>query len=330
MNNYKYYKLKNQFKEEVLKLPYKLAINLKIIDFKENTFLNGQYKHNEKNIYINKHLLNTKSEKEIFSILMHELTHAIQNYKIDNRDFFKNEKKYIDLLDICINKIEYPIVFCNINNDLCNFHINPSYAIYDKSNLLYILCLSEREAFEIQDKINETNLLKEAYDTFNKIYKTNLSNEEINKLIDNCYLNLYYHENPTGAYQERNIQATIMYDIAHLARYFYLISDKNNKLLDEEIDKEINALLNISIKEKVLAIYGYIIFGRNPINDLYNEMSNMINDIEILNKLTKEQQISNPKLLLRFYQRYGENIYKYIKDKNTFIEQVKELGYFTI
>ena len=55
----------------------------------------------------------------------------------------------------------------------------------------------------------------------------------------------------------------------------------------EEIDKEINALLNISIKEKVLAIYGYIIFGRNPINDLYNEVSSMINDIEILNKLTK-------------------------------------------
>ena len=106
MLNLKYYKLKQQFKKELSQLPYKLSIDLKIIATDKYSWLNGEYSHKDKCIYINKNILDTKSDIEIYSVLMHELTHAIQNYKIDNKEYFPYEKDKIKLLDICINGTE--------------------------------------------------------------------------------------------------------------------------------------------------------------------------------------------------------------------------------
>lgn len=44
-----------------------------------------------------------------------------------------------------------------------------------------------------------------------------------------------------------------------------------------------------------------------------------------LSQLPYKLSIANSMLLYRFYQRYGEEIFKYLKDKNIFLEQIKEL-----
>lgn len=324
----KYKIIYNKLIKEIQLLPYTLNVNFELVDKNENPFIsnkNGYYDNSTKTIYLNKDVVMIKDETYIHSILMHELTHAIQNYKIDNKLQFPNEKDNIELLDICINQIRCNINFCDVMHKSGNLHIFPINEIYSKTYIFYMLNIAEREAFSSQFQILYGEYLEEAYAQFNNLYKTNLNNYEIDKLIDKCYLNLFYNKTPSGNYSEKNLQATIMYDLAHIARYCY-ITDSNSK----ELETELNAILNHAIKENVLAKYGYVIYNNEPVNNLLYKIGDIINNIENLGQLSEQEQIANPKLMLYFYFKYGDSIFKYIKNKDAFFYELKKYDNVTI
>ena len=284
---------------------------------------NGFYSYIENRIYLNEKMLEVENGLFIYSVLIHELKHAEQNYFVINKNFYMDKKEYIENLDICMNKTEESINFCNIKDKLVCFNIKIDRNIYNKTLLFYELNLAEREAYDIQNTICKLDLEKYT-DLFNEQYYTNFSRNEIGQLIDICFLKLYHNEPPSGTYEEQNLQATIMYDIAHIGRYMYLISNETCEINIQNYIDEAQNLLAFYNKQKILSIYGYTVYNTKPINDLMLESYKYIANIESLKNMSLEQQRVNPDIIVQILRRYGKSVLPYIKDKDAFIYEAKK------
>ena len=294
---------------EQINLPYTISIDYISKKYDQLAeYVNAYYYHSERLLCMNDDLITSGSGEFAYSVLDHELIHVEQYFKIDNLEKFPAEEEYIVKLNECLNTVGHNISVLE-KNVVANLHI---YALPDSVdiNMFYILCIAEREAYSKQYLIYEEspdkNLLLLGCKAFRDKYGQSFSDEDIYKIIDQCYHNLYENIMPVGTYKEQSIQATVMYDLLHTAMYMY---DGTHNL---------DILTDLDRKRKVLAESGYTIYGEEPLNNLLHEFYKYRNDISLLEKLSIEEQRINPKLLL-WCLRTNADTLNYIKDIDAFL-----------
>ena len=163
----------------------------------------------------------------------------------------------------------------------------------------------------------ESNRFYFSYERFNYIYKTNLNKQQIENLIDLCFLNLFNQNIPLGTYEEQNLQATVMYDIASVSHYMY-------EYMHSEFMMHEPYIIDRQLKRISLAKYGYTIYNEDPVNDLMKIASSYIVGDKEIKDLTLEQQKVNPKLLLLCLS-FGKITIDDIKDKESFISELRKM-----
>ena len=284
--------------------------------FKEKTTnnlysINAYYSHHDKMVYINKRLLLNRNGEHVLSILLHELTHVCQYYKIDNSILFYRDKAEIELLRACLDYSERKVNFLSVQEVPVRFLT--MYLPEESVNIFYYLCIAEREAYTVQYNIynNNENVLLHSFDVFREIYSPLLTNEKICELVDISYQNLYNNVKPFGTYTDKNLQATVMYDLYHILRHNYDFSYDLSILNDKEQKRE------------TLAKYGYTIYGEDPVNDLLHNCYDYNNDTSLLSELTIEQQRVNPQLLLRCLLQ-STSAMNFIKDQEAFLYEIEK------
>lgn len=252
-----------------------------------------------------------KNGAYIYSVLRHELVHVEQYFLLDNFDKYPERESDIVKLNICLDYKEHSISFCSTAERAGKFLVE--FSTEESVNLFYFLSFAEREAYTAQYNIykDKENFIESKCAYFREKYSSSLSNEEIAEIIDEAYHDLYYNIYPSGSYEHRNLVATVMYDLYHVVQYNY---DNNY---------DISVLKDTSLKRKTLAEYGYTIYGEDPINDLLHNYCDFSADMSLLANLTAEQQLVNPKLLLRCLVTDGKTV-DYIKDKEAFVYETSK------
>ncbi len=279
---------------------------------------NGYYNHADRMICINESLLLLDQGLMVYSVLCHELVHVEQNYMVDHIDEFPDKREEIELLNIYLNGIDRKINFCDMKDVNANFHITNFGTYSEITNLFYYLNVSEREAYKKQSiTYEESNRFYFSYERFNYIYKTNLNKQQIEDLIDLCFLNLFNQNIPLGTYEEQNLQATVMYDIASVSHYMY-------EYMHSEFMMHEPYIIDRQLKRISLAKYGYTIYNEDPVNDLMKIASSYIVGDKEIKDLTLEQQKVNPKLLLLCIN-FGKMTIDDIKDKESFIYELRKM-----
>lgn len=223
--------------------------------------IGGFYRNIEKTIYLNEKMLLDENGYEEYGVLIHELTHVNQHE--DTSDI---------LYDIYLRNPILTIKFSIFNNMQGNFHIDAIQEILDKSDIFYHLTKPEREAYcaefnKRKDK-NKQDKLDEYYSEFKKIYKCDLKNDEINKIIDNAFLNIY--KQTTYYIVDKNIELSVMYDLCVIAIFL------------ETKDVEIINYLMDSAKEKALQEYKIDLIQKK--NDKYSLNEYLLEKDEIEEK----------------------------------------------
>lgn len=274
---------------------------------------NGYYNHADRMICINESLLLLDQGLMVYSVLCHELVHVEQIYMVDHIDEFPDKREEIELLNIYLNGIDRKINFCDMKDVDANFHITNFYIQTNASNILYYLNISERQAYTKQNTIYcKKNILSEMYQLFNKEYKTNLHSKNIDQIIDACFFKLYNQKLPSGKYEEQNLQATIMYDIASISNFISNLSNNASYYVDK------------NIKRQELARYGYTIYKENPINNLMDSLYLFVSGKRKINELTAEEQRVNPKIiLLSLFNKKAD--LEDIKDMDAFIYEIRNM-----
>ena len=274
---------------------------------------NGYYNHAERIICINERLLHLNQGLMVYSVLAHELVHVSQNYIVDHAEKFPDKKEEIELLNIYLNGTDRKINFCDMKDADANFHITNFYIQSNISNIFYYLNISERQAYIKQNAIYcKKDILSEIYLLFNQEYGTSLSAENINTIIDVCFCKLYNHQVPSGTYEEKNLQATIMYDIGSISNYLSDLSNNAPYYVDK--DK----------KKKDLAKYGYTIYREEPVNNLMNSLYLFVSGKRSISDLTVEEQRVNPKvILLSLFNKKA--CVEDLKDKEAFIYEIENV-----
>lgn len=275
--------------------------------------VNAYYDKTENTIYFNKTLLEKEDPRLIYSILMHELKHRFQHYLLEHWEYAADqESRFVDL-SICLDDTERPVSFCSGKEYSGQFLTMP--CEQDIVKMFYALNTAEREAYKVQydlfNPVDKDNLLLQGYNIFRNQYLCDFEDETISNIIDVAHYNLYHHQYPCGDYETRNLVATVMYDLFHVVQYNY----------DSSYD--LSVLKDFTKKQKALADYGYTVYKKEPINNLSHQLLIYVNDLSLLDKLTVEQQIANPSLLLRCFI-LNQNTVNYIKDKEAFIYEVKK------
>lgn len=279
---------------------------------------NGYYDHAERIICINEGLLHLNQGLMAYSVLTHELVHVSQNYLVDHAEKFPDKEEEIELLNIYLNGTDRKINFCDMKDVDANFHITDIGQESEIINLFYYLNISERKAYKKQSIIyEESNRLSIMYKRFNDIYKTNLNNQQIENLVDICFMNLFKQDMPLGTYEEQSLQATVMYDIAIVSHYVY-------KLTYSEFIIDKPFVIDYQQKKLSLAKYGYTIYNEDPVNDLMEMASSYIMGEKEIKDLTLEQQKVNPKLLL-LCLNFEKITIDDIKDKESFLYELHKM-----
>lgn len=293
------------------------GINNKIsIDYfypnKESSFnINGYYYNKDKEIVLNKELLDNKNGSFVYSVLCHELEHARQFYMIEHTENFPDKEEDIVKLSTCLEEGHHAISFCT--EEVCEVQFFTMFSSNETVNIFHLLSIAERKAYSLQYSIyqDKGNLLLLGFDQFRERYKVHLSDEEIEDVIDESYHKLYFNISPTGTYEQRNLQATIMYDLFHVVQHNY---DSNYDLA---------VLKDHTKKKETLAKYGYTIYGETPVNNLLRDGAIYLHKIYLLGDLSLEQQRVNPYLILRCLM-VSQETKKYIKDEEAFIYEMKK------
>lgn len=292
------------------------GINSKVsIDYfysnNESSFnINGYYYNTNKEIVLNKELLDNENSSFVYSVLCHELEHARQFYMIEHAESFPDKEEDIVKLSTCLEEGHHAVSFCT--EKLCEAQFFTMFSTNETVNIFHLLSIAERKAYSLQYSIyqDKENLLSLGFNLFREKYNFPLTNEEIEKIIDISYYKLYYNELPSGSYEQRNMQATVMYDLFQIVQYNYDPSYDLNILLDHQKKKEI------------LAQYGYTIYGEIPLNNLIHDSVDYVDNISLLNNLSIEQQRVNPYLILRCLL-VSQETQNYIKDEEAFIYEMK-------
>ena len=272
--------------------------------------INGYYYNKDKEIVLNKELLDNKNGSFVYSVLCHELEHARQFYMIEHTENFPDKEEDIVKLSTCLEEGHHAISFCT--EEACEAQFFTMFSSNETVNIFHLLSIAERKAYSLQYSIyqDKENLLLLGFDQFRERYKVHLSDEEIEDVLDESYHKLYFNISPTGTYEQRNLQATVMYDLFHVVQHNY---DSNYDL---------TVLKDHTKKKETLAKYGYTIYGEDPINDLFHNSFDFLEDISRLSLLSIEEQRTNPLLILRCLIKTEETV-NYIKDKEAFIYETK-------
>lgn len=275
--------------------------------------INGYYYNPDKRIVLNKDLLDNKNGNFVYSVLCHELEHAKQFYMIEHAENFPDKERDIVKLSTCLEEGHHAVSFCTEN--LCEAQFFTMFSSNENVNIFHLLSIAERKAYSLQYSIyqDKENLLSLGFNLFREKYSFPLTNEEIEKIVDISYYKLYYNELPSGSYEQRNMQATVMYDLFQIVQYNY----------DPSYD--LNILLDHHKKKETLAQYGYTIYGEIPLNNLIHDSVDYVDNISLLNNLSIEQQRVNPYLILRCLM-VSQETKNYIKDEEAFIYEMKR-GY---
>ena len=246
----------------------------------------------------------------VYSVLYHELEHAKQFYMIEHAESFPDKEEDIVKLSTCLEEGHHAVSFCT--EEFCEVQFFTMFSSNETANIFHLLSIAERKAYSLQYSIyqDKENLLLLGFDQFRERYKVHLSDKEIEDVIDESYHKLYFNISPSGTYEQRNLQATVMYDLFHIVRYNY---DSNYDL---------TVLKDHTKKKETLAKYGYTIYGEDPINGLFHNSFDFLEDISRLSLLSIEEQRTNPLLILRCLMKTEETI-KYIKDEEAFIYETK-------
>lgn len=293
--------------KEVEKLGIQNPPELVISEESLGMYVVGGYKKETNTLYIASNILDDVFL--IYNTIVHELTHCKQWKNIDNGT--GNE-----LYKICMSEDVTKINFCDFKDVNGILHININLFNEEFSTMLYKLSLPEREAYqrayEAELKYNPyaKDELREAYTIFYKKMKLNYTREEINRIIDDSFLYLFYTKMPVGTYENRNIHASIMYNITCSA------------ILNMENSIENQNLLNIDYERNMLAKYGYTRTGYPPINDLKSDAAKYVDNIHNLSEMSVENQIANPELFAMLFLHKKQNIFPYIKDKEAFLYEL--------
>lgn len=278
---------------------------------KESSFnINGYYSNKDKEIVLNKELLDNENGSFVYSVLCHELEHAKQFYMIEHAESFPDKEEDIVKLSTCLEEGLHAVSFCT--EKLCEAQFFTMFSSNENVNIFHLLSFAERKAYSLQYSIyqDKENLLLLGFDQFRERYKAHLSDKEIEDVIDESYHKLYFNISPSGTYEQRNLQATVMYDLFHVVQYNY---DSNYDL---------TVLKDHTKKKETLAKYGYTIYGEIPLNNLIHDSVDYLDSISLLNNLSIEQQRVNPYLILRCLM-VSQETKNYIKDEEAFIYEMK-------
>lgn len=272
--------------------------------------INGYYYNPDKRIVFNKELLNNKNGSFVYSVLCHELEHARQFYMVEHAESFPNKEEDIVKLSTCLEGGHHAISFCT--EEFCEAQFFTMFSTNENVNIFHLLNIAERKAYSLQYSIyqDKENLLLLGFDQFRERYKVHLSDEEIEDVIDESYHKLYFNISPSGTYEQRNLHATVMYDLFHVVQYNY---DSNYDL---------SILKDHTKKKETLAKYGYTIYGETPVNNLLRDGAIYLHKIYLLDDLSLEQQRVNPYLILRCLM-VSQETKNYIKDEEAFIYEMK-------
>lgn len=218
----------------------------------------GLYRKNKNTIFISNRVLIKYPGIDAFGLLCHELIHTKQGENMTDKIY----KMYFEQ-PIC------ELNFCDFINKKCILHIDAIAEIFDKSEMFYYLTKPEREAYEYESK-KANNLLRTTkyYNRFRKIYQLQISNQEIDEIIDDSFINLIDKINPQTPYRE--IKASVMYDLCIIGQFLY------------SKDISIINLFMESKKSEILSKYGYLNsnINKNKYEENYNKTKKR-NDIEM-------------------------------------------------
>lgn len=262
-----------------------------------------------------------------YTTLMHELTHAIQDtiiFKSKILPFDKNLKNYsIPLLSASKRNTNVKIFnnesnsFKNVKGDLLIQPItqydssNVTTNINDISTMFYRLNIVERTAYNIEclygiqmaQTLNDyykNNIyhydklyLIEQYNAFKQRYNcSHLSNEQVNQLVDKCYVNIQSNMSPKD-----ELSQSIMYDLCCIAAL------KKGKIEPQDCSN----LLMLEEKEIILPNNIYAQKINSQAEYPYNYNSYVFGD-KNFNQLTNEQKIKNTLLALYIYCKNNDII----------------------
>lgn len=229
---------------------------------------------------------------------------------VEHAESFPDKEEDIVKLSTCLEEGHHTVSFCT--EKLCESQFFTMFSSNETVNIFHILSIAERKAYSLQYSIyqDKENLILLGFDQFRERYKVHLSDEEIKDVIDESYHKLYFNISPSGTYEQRNLQATVMYDLFHIVQYNY---DSNYDL---------TVLKDHTKKKETLAKYGYTIYGEDPMNDLFHNSFDFLEDISRLSLLSIEEQRANPLLILRCLMKTEETV-KYIKDEEAFIYETE-------
>lgn len=187
---------RNMLKEEIGFTNYPLNLPL---DFNTPArdlsleYVNGYYDHTTKTIVINSMLFFKHNQKEfgtdIYAILRHELRHAIQHYIVDHIEEFANYENNISLYSLIFTGQNSLATFCQEETVNVDLLFNKIIEDNSLSMMFYALNITEREAHQIQYEIYEPNinLLEESYSFARRRYGKDLSDKEIDVLVDKAF-----------------------------------------------------------------------------------------------------------------------------------------------
>lgn len=314
----KQFLLRDVLRQEIGMMDYPLALSLDFSTSKYNPILdyaNGYYNHNDHTIVLNTKLLSDYYCEDIgvsiYSVLKHELHHATQHYMIDYLDQFPQDQSKVFLYGIILSGRSYQSTFCQKQPVHVDLLINRVAENNPLSVMFYALNITEREAHQIQYSLcfPKYDILFDSYEFARKRYGKSLSNQDIDILMDQSFINIFSNAMPEGNYETRNQLASMMYDLVYVGRAMH---EGDFSLIEE------GSLL--SHKKTVLAEYGYNLPNEEPINDLiFSPEAQYTRDF--VKNLSVEKQRVNPRFLLAV-MRKDEFVVNYIKDVEAFKYEV--------
>lgn len=283
---------------------------------------------NKKEIIISKSILENASPVKVFGVIKHECMHALQS-KLEKE--FPQDSHSIKL-DYSRNKYNEDLNFCNFHFKNNKMYISNEYYISYEGNdiaeMFYHLCISEREAFDVEYKRNkelserngllfvENNKVEEQLDFFRKKYNCpNLTSNEIFDLIDSAYANLIEGKYP-GTNKDGNLCANIMYDLCVVSASISGNMDKNTVI----------EYLKKSRKQNELLGYNYTnVNVEFPSNSLSDKLEYYLAHLSKVGEMSDIVQKDNPSLLSTLCIFTNGDALKYVKDKDYLFKKVADM-----
>ena len=272
----------------------------------------GFFDANQNMIKINNWLLLSEHGFEVFENVLHEFTHKLEWELSKRREEYQLGTKHRFCLDVlrCNSNKCYALaafgIDCGQRLYIDGDAMTQSPILNRKKEVLYLLMSSERLAFSMSQSMSKQlfdnyspNKYINEFHEFRAIYHCmHFSNEQIAKIVDHAQEYIVHGRSLQNAYE-----AVVAYDIATTVALQNATITSNEYV---ELQKD-------EVKVKILNSLGYDIpWTKGDQKNIEDE--GLICDLEYLNQLSPEQQLSDPELIFQVARVEMSRVLDVIKD----------------